>query len=145
MGFDFGMDEMCRHRPFQNCIALYYTTPKFFFIALQSWSSRHVIQFLYLVSKHSPRQCSDRSVIKKVRWDSILAWIKCSATALLKTVLHCFIQPLQIFFIALQSWSSRHVIQFLNLVSKHSTIALFYTTPKYFFLHFKVGQVDILY
>src|SRR5467141_3046537 len=98
MGFDFGMDETCRHRPFQNCIALFYTTPQIFFIALQSWSSRHVIQFLNLVSKHSPRQCSEPSIINKVRWDSILAWMKRAATALFKTLLHFFIQPPQIFF-----------------------------------------------
>src|SRR5467141_2401803 len=105
--------------PFSKLYCTFYITPQFFFIALQSWSSRHVIQFLNLVSKHSPRQCSDPSVINKVRWDSILARIKC-ATALFKTVLHFFIQPPQIFFIALQSWSSRHFIQFLYLVSKHS-------------------------
>src|SRR5467141_1292589 len=126
MGFDFGIDEMCRHRPFQNCIALFYTThPKFFFIALQSFSSRHVLQFLNLVSKHSPRQCSDPSAINKVRWDSILAWMKCAATALFKTVLHFLYNPPKYFFIALQSWSSRHVIQFLNLVSKHSHPPMF--------------------
>src|SRR5467141_2038233 len=93
MGFDFGMDEMLRHFLFKNCIALFYTTPQIFFIALQCWSIRHAIQFLNLVSKHSPLQCYDPSVIKKVRWDSILAWMKCSATALFKTVLHFFIQP----------------------------------------------------
>src|SRR5467141_4998293 len=94
MGFDFGMDEMLRHCPFQNYIALFYTTPpQFFFIALQSWSSRYVIQFLNLVSKHSPHQCTDPSVLKKGRWDSILAWMKYSATDLFKTVLHFFIQP----------------------------------------------------
>src|SRR5467141_2165556 len=111
MGFDFGMDEMLCHYPFQNCIALFYTTPpNCFFIALQSWSSGHVIQFLNLVSKHSPHQCSDPSVLKKGRWDPILAWMKCSTTALFKTVLHFFIQPPPpFFFIALQSWSSRHV------------------------------------
>src|SRR5258706_19927 len=120
MGFDFGMDEMSRHHPFQNCIALFCRTPQIVFIAIQSWSSRHVIQILNLVSKHSPRQCSDPSVINKVRWDSILAWMKCAATALFKTVLHFFIQPPKFFFIALQIWSSRHVIQILNLVSKPS-------------------------
>src|SRR5467141_3374238 len=121
MGFDSGMDEMHCHCPFQNCIAHFYTTPpKIVFIALQSWSSRYVILFLNLVSKHSPQQCSDPSILKKGRCDSILAWIKCTTTALFKTVLHFFIQHPQFFFIALQSWSSRHVIQFLNLVSKHS-------------------------
>src|SRR5258706_5527926 len=107
MGFDFGMDEMCRHRPFQNCIALFYTTLKFFFIALQSWSSRHVIQFLNLVSKHSTRQCSGPSVINKVRCDSILAWMKCAATALFKTVLHFFIQPPKFVFIEIGRASCR--------------------------------------
>src|SRR5467141_2426445 len=102
MGFDFGMDEMCRHRPFQNRIALFYTTPQIFFIALQSWSSGHVIQFLNLVSKHSPRQCSDPSVIYKVRWHSILAWMKCAATALFKTVLHFFVQPPNFFLLHLK-------------------------------------------
>src|SRR5258706_267870 len=114
------MDEMLRHCPFQNCIALFYTTPQIFFIALQSWSSRHVIQFLNQVSKHSPHQYSDPSILKKGRLDSILAWMKCYATALFKTVLHFFYTTPQIFFIALQCWSSRHFIQFLNLVSKHS-------------------------
>src|SRR5467141_2231860 len=70
--------------------------------------------------KTHPLQCSDPSVIKKVRWDSILAWMKCSATALFKTVLHYFIELPPNFLIALQSWSCRHVMQFLNLVSKHS-------------------------
>src|SRR5467141_938004 len=111
MGFGFGMDEILRHRPFQNCIAPFYTTPQNFFVALPSWSSRHVIQFLNLVSKHSPHQCSDPSVLQKGRWDSILAWLKCTVTALFKTVLHIFIQP----------------------------------PPKLFLLHFKVGQVDMLY
>src|SRR5467141_3158060 len=92
------MDKMPHHCPFQNCIALFYTTPPIFFIALQSWSSRNVIQFLNLVSKHSPHQCSDPSVLKKFRWDSILAWVKCSATALFKTVLHFFIAAPQIVF-----------------------------------------------
>src|SRR5467141_1775693 len=78
---------------YKTVLHFLYNPHKFFFIALQSWSSRHVIQFLYLVSKHSPRQCSDPSVIKKVRWDSILAWMKCSTTALFKTVLHFFIHP----------------------------------------------------
>src|SRR5467141_1952687 len=92
------MEEMLRHCPFQNCIALLYTASQIVFIALQIWSSRHLIQFLNLVSKHSPCQCSDPSVINKVRWDSILAWTKCAATALFKTVLHFFIQPPKIFF-----------------------------------------------
>src|SRR5467141_3031375 len=113
MGFDFGMDEMLCDCPLQNCIALFIQPPQIFFIALQSWSSRHVKQFLYLVSKHSPRQCSDPSVINKVRWDSILAWMKCSVTALYKTVLHFLYNPHKFFFIALQSWSSRNVIKFL--------------------------------
>src|SRR5467141_404541 len=102
-------------------MALLYTTPpKCFFIALQSWSSRHVIQFLNLVSKHSPRQCYDPRVLKKVRWDSILAWMKCSATALFKIVLHFFIQLPPNCFYCTSKLVKRHVIQFLNLVSKHS-------------------------
>src|SRR5467141_283985 len=98
MGFDFGMDEMCRHRHFQTVLHFFIQPPKLFFIALQSWSGRHVIQFLNLVSKHSPHQCSDPSVLKKGRCDSILAWMKCPATALFKTVLHFFIQPPNFFY-----------------------------------------------
>src|SRR5467141_3165226 len=96
---------------FKTVLHFFIQPPKFFFIALQICSSRHVIQFLNLVSKHSPHQCSDPSVLKKGRWDSILADTKCTATALFKTVLHIFIQP----------------------------------PPKLFLLHFKVGQVDMLY
>src|SRR5467141_986693 len=110
MGFDFGMDKMLHHCPFQYCIALFYTTPEIFFYCtskLVKWTS-------YTISEPSfktlPRQCSDPSVINKVSWDSILAWKKCSTTALFKTVLHFFIQP-----------------------------------PKFFLLHFKVSQVDMLY
>src|SRR5467141_1151938 len=97
MGFDFGMDEMLNHCPVQNCIALFYRTPQIFFIALQSWSKRHVKQFLNLVSKHSPANVLTL-VSKKVRWDSILAWMKCSVTALYKTVLHYFIEPPNFFY-----------------------------------------------
>src|SRR5467141_1182116 len=126
MGFDFGMDEMCPHCPCQNYIALFYTTaPNYFYC-----TSNLVKKTCYTISEPSfktlPRQCSDPSVINKVRRDSILAWMKFSATALFKTVLHFFIQPTNIFFIALQSWSSRHVIQFLNLVSKHSPLPMFW-------------------
>src|SRR5467141_2948930 len=110
MGFDFGMDEMCRHHPFHNCIALFYTTPQILFIALQSWSSRHVIQFMNLVSKHSPRQCSEPCVTNKVRWESILAWMKRVATALFKTVLHFFVQPPQNFFFLLYNFLQIHII-----------------------------------
>src|SRR5467141_917100 len=95
---------------FKTVLHFLYNPPKFFFIALQSWSSRHVIQFLNLVSKHSPNQCSDPSVLKKGRRDSILAWMKCSATVLFKTVLH-----------------------------------FQYNSRKFFLLHFKFGQVDMLY
>src|SRR5467141_1480498 len=73
---------------FKTVLHFLYNPPKFFFISLQSWSSRHVIQFLNLVSKHSPNQCSDPSVLKKGRCDSILAWIKFPTTALFKTILH---------------------------------------------------------
>src|SRR5467141_3369192 len=104
------MDKMPHHCPFQNCIALFYTTPPIFFIALQSWSSRNVIQFLNLVSKYSPRQCSDPSVLKKFRWDSILACMKC-----------------------------------LPLPFSKLYFTFLCNSPNYFFLHFKVGQVDMLY
>src|SRR5467141_3899031 len=125
MGFDFGMDEMLRHCAFQNCIFTFLYNPQIFFIALQRWSSRHVIQFLNLASKHSPLQCYDPSVIKKVRWDSILAWMKCSTTALFKTVYHYFIDLPPNFFIALQCTSCIHVMHFLILVSKHSPPPMF--------------------
>src|SRR5258706_10607965 len=65
MGFNFGMDKLLRHCPFQNCIALFIQPAQIFFIALQSWSSRHVIQFLNLVSKHSPLQCFYPCGLKK--------------------------------------------------------------------------------
>src|SRR5467141_3243693 len=103
---------------FKTVFSLFYTTTKFFFITLQRWSSRHFIQFLNLVSKHSPPlQCYDPSVIKRVRWDSILAWMKYSATALFKTALHFFIQLPPNCFYCTSKLVKRHVIQFLNLVS----------------------------
>ena len=111
MGFDFDIDEMHCHCPFQNCIALFYTTPKFFLLLFKFGQ---VVMLAYAISEPSfktlPPPCSDPSAIKKVTWDSILAWMKCSATALFKTVLHFFIRP-----------------------------------PKFFLLHFKVGQVEMLY
>src|SRR5467141_84682 len=87
---------------FKTVLHFFIQPPQIIFIALQCWSKKHVVQFLNLVSKHSPRQCSDPSVINKVRWDLILAWMKCAATALFKTVLHIFIQPPKFFFFSLQ-------------------------------------------
>src|SRR5467141_1012083 len=84
--------------PFSKLYCTFLYNPPNFFIALESWASRHVIQFLNLISKHSHHQCSDPSVLKKGIWDSALAWMKCSATALFKTALHFFIQPHQILF-----------------------------------------------
>src|SRR5467141_780115 len=99
MGFDFGMDEMLRHCPFQNCIALFYKTPQHFFYC----TSKLVKQTFYAISEPSfktlpPCQCSDPSVTYKVRWDSILAWKKCYTTALFKTVLHYFIETPNFFY-----------------------------------------------
>src|SRR5467141_4945020 len=97
MGFDFGMDEMCATALFKTVLHFFIQPPKFFLLHFKVGQVA-----CYTISEPSfktlPRQCSDPSALKKVRWDSILAWIKCSATALFKTVLHFFIQPPQIFF-----------------------------------------------
>src|SRR5258706_456993 len=120
MGFDFVMDKMLHHCPFQYCIALFNTTPQIFFYCTSKLVKWTCYTFSEPSFKTLPRQCSDPSVINKVSWDSILAWMKCSTPALFKSFLPFFIQPPQIFFFLLQIWSSRHVIQFLNLVSKPS-------------------------
>src|SRR5467141_388397 len=60
---------------FKTVLHFFIQPPKNVFIALKSCSSRYVILFLNLVSKHSPQQCSDPSILKKGRCDSILAWI----------------------------------------------------------------------
>src|SRR5467141_4898885 len=99
MEFNFGMDEMLCDCPYQNCIALFYTTPPNIFYC----TSKLVKKTCYTISEPSfktlpPSKFCNPCVLKKVRWDSIFSWMKCSTTALFKTVLHYFIQTPLFFY-----------------------------------------------
>src|SRR6266496_4665955 len=76
--------QMLHHCPFQKYIALFSPPTQFFFKAIQGWPDRHFIKFLQVYKFFS--QIPKRN--------------QCSTTALSKTILHFFLPPTQIFFIA---------------------------------------------